>query len=114
MDRIYDFSCHCLKQSIGLAEKCEYYDFETQHYSANFSASLNGIGESYNRLAMFCQEYHGNHSPRESQEMERMFMISILRGMKHNSKNARLQFASILQLSNLKNGQLMETFNEEV
>lgn len=83
-------------------------------FTANFSIKLNGMGESYNRMALFCQEYYGNEKLHRSIETEQMIITSVLRGMQFNSKNARFQFPRILQLPALKKMILSDAFNEEV
>lgn len=93
------------------ADKCESV-FRT---NSGRSDEINGIGEMYNRFAMFYQQYHGIQGIVQSQTNdERIILTSILRGMKFGSANARLQFQSILELPKVVDMQLAGDFEEEV
>lgn len=112
-ERIYDHVCVDLRKSIELAEKCEMS--ANRMFSTNFSVKVNGMGEMYNRFAMFCQQYYGIDTTDElPMDAERNILVAVLRGMKFGSKNSRLQFPRILQLPNLMNMRLAEDFDKEV
>lgn len=115
-ERIYDHVCSDFRESIELAEKCEASD--NRMFSTNFSLKDNGVGEMYNRFAMFCQQYYGIEGIDGTVELqldaERNILVSVLRGMKYGSKNSRLQFPRILQLPYLMDMQLADEFNKEV
>lgn len=113
-ERIFDNSYQCLKSMIALAEKCE--DAGNKVYSVNFSLKNYGIGECYNKIASFCQQYYENEhlEHRDTLETQKNIIVSVLRGMRYSSKEARLQFPRILQLQYLENFDLVETFVQEV
>lgn len=112
-ERIYDRMCLDFHKSIELAEKCE--ESGNRMFSTNFSVQVNGIGEMYNRFAMFCQQYNGIEGREKvALDVERNILVSILCGMKFGSRNARLQFPRILQLPYLLNTQLAEEFGKQV
>lgn len=106
--------CNGFRKSIELAEKCEVSG--KRIFAANFSLKANGIGEMYNRFGMFCQQYYGSASGDDlpHDDAERNILVSILRGMKYGSKNARLQFPRILKLPFLIRMQSSDEFNREV
>lgn len=72
------------------------------------------IGESYYRLAIFCLKHHRSGSSENQLEMSKLLIKSISRGMRHNSKNARLQFPRLLQLPSINSTELTMVFNDEV
>lgn len=101
------FAHRCCDDTIALAEKCE--KNQSQTYSEIYSS--NTIGESYYRLAIF-----GIKHSKTSDKFEtgKLLIKSILRGMRLDSKNARLQFPRLLQLPNINTIELTSLFNEEV
>lgn len=112
-ERIYDRMCLDFKKSIELAEKCE--NSANRMFSTNFSVKVNGIGEMYNRFAMFCQQYNGiDGCDKIPLDVERNILVSVLCGMRFGSRNARLQFPRLLQLPNLMNTQLADEFGKQV
>lgn len=113
-ERIFDHAYKCMRDTILLAEKCE--QSGSKVFSVNFSIKNYGVGECYNKLATFCQQYYGNEkfADLDAIETEKNIIISVLRGMRHHSKDARLQFPRILQLPNLEDTTLTEQFIEEV
>lgn len=112
-ERIYDYMCFGFHKSIELAENC--IESGNRIFSTNFSVKVNGMGEMYNRFAMFCQQYYSIESIDELPlDAERNILVSILRGMKFGSKNSRLQFPRILQSPNLMNMRLADDFDKEV
>lgn len=83
-------------------------------FSTQNSMKENDIGESYYRLAIVSWN-RTNEGPKENQlEMQKLLIKSVLRGMRHGSKNARLQFPRLLLLKNINSRELTDLFNEEV
>lgn len=74
----------------------------------------NAIGESYYRLAIFCFKHSTSGLITNKFETNKLLIKTILRGMRYESKNARLQFPRLLQLSNINANELCDIFNEEV
>lgn len=109
---IASFTRRCCNETIALAEQCE--ENRSQMYSTNFSMKEHGIGESYYRLAIFSLNQLKSGPEENRIEATKMLIKSILRGMRHDSKNARLQFPRILQLPNIDSTELTDLFNEEV
>lgn len=72
------------------------------------------IGESYFRLAIFCLKQSNTELSIDELEMGKLLIKSIFRGMRHDSKNARLQFPRLLQIPNINSNELCAIFNEEV
>lgn len=79
---------------------------------ASTSAQQHDIGESYYRLAIFCFKQSKTQSIVHELETEKLLIKSILRGMRHDSKKARLQFPRLLQIGNVE--ELNTLFNQEV
>lgn len=110
---ISTFARQCCNETITLAEK--YEKSQSQMYSTESQSSKeHHLGESYYRLALFSLKQLKS-SPSDDQFETTKFVIkSILRGMRHDSKNARLQFPRLLQLPNIDSTELTAIFNEEV
>lgn len=98
-------------ETITLAEKCE--ESRLQTYS-NLSMKEHDIGESYYRLAIFCLKQLKSGPWDGRLEVSKLLVKSVLRGMKHDSKNARLQFPRLLQLPNIDSPELTGIFDAEV
>lgn len=98
---------------IGLLENCEISLNEL--LSLNFFEKEYEIGESYFRLAIFClKHYSSGLIVDQLDEISQLLVKSILRGMRHGSKSARLQFPRLLQLPNINSPELTEIFTKEV
>lgn len=107
------FSTDCCTKMIGLLEQCE--NSLNELLSLNFSEKEHEIAESYYRLAIFCLKHHSSGLIVDQlEEVSKLLIKSILRGMRHGSKSARLQFPRLLQLPNINNPELSETFTREV
>ncbi|XP_055310881.1 DNA-dependent protein kinase catalytic subunit-like [Sitodiplosis mosellana] len=106
------YARRCCNETIALAEKCE--ESRAQAYSSNFSMKEHDIGESYYRLAIFCLRQLKSDTQENRLETTKLLIKSILRGMRHDSKNARLQFPRLLQLPNIDSPVLTDLFNGEV
>lgn len=91
----------CCQQTLKTIEKCE-------------KLQSHDVGESYYRLAMFCLKHHRTGSNENQLEMSKLLIKSISRGMRYNSKNARLQFPRLLQLPMINTAELTVVFNDEV
>lgn len=113
--QINAFSQRSCSDAITVLEKCEQNRSQI-HYADGSMAKENDIGESYYRLALFCSK-QSKAKPQLDEhqlEMEKLLIISVLRGMQHGSKNARLQFPRLLQLPNINTKELTDIFNREV
>lgn len=113
--QIKAFSQRSCSDGITVLEKCEKIRSQI-HYADCSMAKENDIGESYYRLALFClKQSKAKPELNEHQlEMEKLLIISVLRGMQYGSKNARLQFPRLLQLPNINTKELTDIFNQEV
>lgn len=96
--RIFECPKNCLNEIIKLSE--------TDDYSMDDRI----IGESFNRLGMFCFR----HLSSDDSDTEILIIKSILRGMRHLSKNAQLQFPRLFQLRSIERPDVVQIFNEEV
>lgn len=112
LQMIFDYSHNCWNETITLAEKCE--ESQSTGFSTNFSVKESGIGESYYRLAMFYLHYLDEKVVSCSIDTEALIIKSILRGMRYHSKNARLLFPRLLQLSSINQPATIRLFNKEV
>lgn len=101
--RLFDHLIGSLESAIALAKHSEEAGIAFRPKSF--------IGDNYQRMAMFCVE---NSQQSQTIEDQRHIALYILRGMQHNSSEARLQFPQILPLSGMTSGDLVEMFNEEV
>lgn len=97
---VFGFVCESFRQRINLTEILE-----------SSTPGTTKIGDAYSRFAMACIKYF---SIGEAVETEHTIIQSVLRGMKCNSKNARLMFPRLLQLPHLIDGTLADDFNTEV
>lgn len=105
-ERIGQFATHCCSKTIELLEKYE---------SSNIYEKSHEIGDSYHRLALFClQHYSSGLIINGLNEIGKLLIKSILRGMRHGSKSARLQFPRILEIPNINEEELDAVFNDEV
>lgn len=110
---IGSFARRCCDETMDLAEKCE--ESRLQAYSSQFSMiKEHDIGESYYRLAIYCQRQLKSGMDDDQFGTTKSFIKSILRGMRNDSENARLQFPRLLQLPNIDSTELSVLFNEEV
>lgn len=108
-EQISIFSRQCCNETISLLEKSE------ENRSNSTGDAINGIGESYYRLAIFSLKQWKNHGTEINQiEMEKLLIKSILRGMRCDSKNARLQFPRLFQIVNINTTEMTDLFNAEV
>lgn len=107
--QIGQFSRRCCNETIALAEKCE----QTLR-STHFSMKEHGIGESYYRLALLNLKHLKVGTEASQLESAKLVIKSILRGMRCESKNARLQFTRLFHLSNINTEELTAIFNAEV
>lgn len=98
---IGSFFRRCCQETLKTIEKCE----NIQSYD---------LGESYYRLAIYCLKHHRSGSNENQLEMSKLLIKSISRGMRYNSKNARLQFPRLLQLPTINTVELTAVFNDEV
>lgn len=109
------FTARTIQQEIGsYFRRCCYQTLEKIEECECLSLKQHDIGESYYRLAIFCLKYHRSGSNENQLEMSKLLIKSIFRGMRHNSKNARLQFPRLLQLPLINTTELTATFNDEV
>lgn len=110
--QIVTFSQQCHTETIAALEKCE--QSLKGMFSSNFLVDEKEIGESYYRLAIFCLKQLNSGLITDQLETGKLLIKSVLRGMRHNSTNARLQFPRLLQLPNINANELTAIFNEEV
>lgn len=89
------------KETIAVLEKC---------------ANINDIGESYYRLALFgLKQFRSlDINEKHANELGKSLIVSVLRGMRYGSKNARLQFPRLLHLPNIRTSEMTEVFIQEV
>lgn len=109
-DRLYEHSIQSLQSAITIAEYAENGENEDGMQVVPFRKK-SFIGETYQKLAMFCLEHLG---ARPTIEQQKNVIIYVLRGMRHDSKEGHLQFPRILQLTNVEDFELAEKFDEEV
>lgn len=108
--QIYGCSQRTCKEAVDVLKKCE--QIESQALSTKIT---NDIGESYYQLALFClKQSKSTESDDNQTDFQKLLIVSVLRGMRHGSKNARLQFPRLLQLSNINSTELKTIFEEEV
>lgn len=103
------FSRRCCNETITLAEK-----YAQSGLLTNERIDTHALGESYYQLALFNIKYLKSESEANQLETSKLLIKSILRGMRHDSKNARLQFTRLLQLPNINSKELTDLFNQEV
>lgn len=99
--RLFDHTVKTLAKVIDLVD-----DGET-----GAVRDSNFIGDTYQRIAMFSIQ---NLHRMPDIETEKNVVRSVLRGMRHNSKTAQLQFPQILTLSSISIPELTYLFDEEV
>lgn len=109
LSQIQLFSRRCCNETIALAEK-----YEQNEPVTNATMDGHAIGESYYRLALFNIKHLKFGTEANQLETAKCLIKSILRGMRYDSKNARLQFTRLLQLPNINAKELTDLFNEEV
>lgn len=97
----YSRFCH---ETIGAIKKCE-----------EIQSNVKDIGESYYRLAIHCLKlYRSGSNENNKLDMCKLIIKSVLRGMRYNSKNARLQFPRLLKLQMINSNELAAVFDDEV
>ncbi|XP_031631692.1 DNA-dependent protein kinase catalytic subunit-like [Contarinia nasturtii] len=107
------FARRCCNETISFAEKYEANQLQMLQ-TTQTAMKENDIGESYYRLAVFSWKQTNAGSEESQLEVQKLLIKSILRGMRHNSKNARLQFPRLLQLKKINSRELTDLFNQEV
>lgn len=108
--KIAIFSNRCCNQTISVVEKHE-QNLRQNHL---ISDSMNEIAESYYRLSTFSLKQWKSGKITNQIETEKLIIKSILRGMRYDSKNARLQFPRLFQIENINTTELTDLFNAEV